>query len=110
MSQNSYPRWWKTTVIANDTEWTPVVAPENMAYIALRCDASALLYRTNVDDPLSEDSLPAGFQDGVTAGLPERLFNWPSVNRSRFIKGEAACYVRLPNGTPTASVHVTWVL
>jgi hypothetical protein len=108
MSVSTYPRWQKRRVAIASNDWTPVVAPHHFDYVALRCDDSPVVYRTDKDDPNTEDEMPAGVQDGVTGAASGPHFRWSEVNRSRFPEGYIVCWVK--STQPTAELIVTWVL
>jgi hypothetical protein len=108
MSNSEWPRWRKARVAVNASEWTPLVAPDDYDFLALRCDTSALIYRTDKDDPDTEDQMPAAVQDGVTGANTGPHLNWAHNNRSRFRKGVTVCYVK--SAQATATVIITWIL
>lgn len=109
MSTNPLKRWWKDRIAIDADDWTPVAPDFDADYFAFRCDTSAVVYRSDKDDPDTEDTLPATVQDGVTgAAAGPHGRNWPNVNRSRFPAGEDAVFVK--SVQPTATLVVTWVL
>jgi hypothetical protein len=108
MPNYEWPRWRKARVVVNSSNWTPIVAPDDYDFMALRCDTSALVYRTDQDDPDTEDEMPAAVQDGVTGANTGPHLNWAHNNRSRFRKGTPVCYVK--SSQITATVVITWIL
>jgi hypothetical protein len=108
MATQDYPRWSKQLVAVSSSDWTPIVAPFSYDYLALRCDSSALVYRTDKDDPATEDQMPAAVQDGVTGANSGPHKDWSTSNRARFPKGIFACWVK--SVQPSATLIVTWVL
>lgn len=99
-------RWRKQRLPITNAAWTPVTAPMEADYVAFRCDTSAIVYRTDAADPLSEDTLPAGAQESVI-GARTTSRTAASYWEHRFGDGEAICLVR--SVEPTAILIVTWL-
>jgi len=98
-------RFIKERLAITAGDWTPVTAPSDVDYFAVRCDAAALKIRTTVGDANTEDTIPAGVQDGV---IGTNYPNYTSIERARFRQGDIACYIQSSSGSQTAVV--TWVL
>lgn len=113
MSNNavSYPRWQKQRVELTSTDWVAVAPPYSFDYVSFRCDTSAVVYRTNVDDADSEDTLPSTITDGIVgsgaAGTIPPISRFME-DRSRFPVGQTVFYAK--SVKPTATLLVTWVL
>ena len=102
-------RWVKARLTVNEEDWTPVVPPSDMDYVALRCDEAAIKIRTDPDDADTEDTLAAGVQDGVASGNASNYVGheharWRVTNSG----SDVACYIQSTDGEQT--VVVTWVL
>jgi hypothetical protein len=105
---STYPRWIKQRVAINSADWTPIAAPQNYDYLAIRCDSCAITYRTDPADAATEDTLAIGIQDGVLGSAVGPHINWSDANKSRFPAGESILWVK--SDDPTAELVVTWVL
>lgn len=83
----------------SDSEWTHVVAPWDCDYFSVRNTHSAnMLYRTEPDDPNSEDVLTPGAQDGVT--VTARRASLTGVNKYvRFFKDMVIVSLKSTSGT-----------
>lgn len=103
-------RWVKQRVTVSHDDWTPIVPPMDFDYLAFRCDSSALLYRTDVADEDTEDSLAQYAQDGVTGSFSVRYFHNTigTLVRCRFQADVPVCYVK--SVAASAVVVVTWIL
>ena len=90
----------KKRVAINTVTWTPIVAPINSSHFDLKnLDGTALLLRTDVNDPESEDELPPGFQEIVNAVPTMRIPRW-GINQT-------VLWVKAVSGV--GPVMVTWV-
>jgi hypothetical protein len=88
------------------TDWTAIVAPIDANYFGLKnADGSALTLRTDKNDDQTEDTLSAGSQELVTAGINLRYLTGGSA---RFPQGSTAIWVKATTGV--GPVIVTWVL
>lgn len=100
-------RFSKNKIMVAD-EWVPVECPYAADYFSVRCDGAALLVRTGLAEAESEDTIPAGVQDGVTSG---NQGSWVSGSQSsRFGKGEVVCYLKRVSGSSPVAVNLTFVL
>lgn len=93
----------KLAVAITNSEWTPVVAPMDCNYFAIRCATSHVTTRTDAADAATEDALEEDVQDGVIGGY----LAIPSRQR-RFRQGETVVYVK--SDATTAVLITTWVL
>lgn len=101
-------RFIKSRLTVSETDWTPVVAPADMDYFAVRCDAVSLLVRTDVADANTEDTIPATIQDGV---MGSNSGHWVlnTAKYARFLQGETVCSIKRATGSGSVTVIVTWV-
>lgn len=96
----------KSRFAITTADWTAIVAPIDANYFGLKnADGSALLLRTDMNDALTEDTLPAWGQEGVTSG-PNLSFISRGV--PRFPQGSTVLFVKATAGV--GPVIVTWVL
>ena len=105
-------RFVKARLTVNESDWTPVVPPSDMDYLAIRCEASAIKIRTDPDDANTEDEIPAGIQDGVASS---NTSNYVGHEHARWRRRSAedvdvACYLQSPAGQGEQTVILTWVL
>lgn len=105
---NFYQRWRKQRVAINNSEWTPIAPVDHMDYVALRCDDSAIVYRTDLLDSATEDTLGQGVQDGVIGATTGPHGIWNNLNSSRFLANVPIVWVK--SVASEATLIVTWVL
>lgn len=104
-------RFVKARLMVNEEDWTPVVPPSDMDYLAIRCEDSAIKIRTDPDDANTEDTIPAGIQDGVASSNTSNYVGheharWRVTNSG----ADVACYLQSPEGAGEQTVIITWVL
>ncbi|HYA97298.1 MAG TPA: hypothetical protein VEH49_04320 [Methylomirabilota bacterium] len=98
----SHPNYVKKQIAIDTVSWTPVVAPIDCMGVAIKNAAAAdMKIRTDSGDPATQDTIPAGNQDGIMVG---RFGDTPSTSRSgpRFFSGETVAYLQAVSGTGPA--------
>jgi hypothetical protein len=97
------PFYVKSRFDIDTTDWTAIVTPIDCNYFGLKnSDGSALILRTDMNDPETEDTLGIGEQEGV---LAQANVQW---RVARFLKGSTVLWVKATAGV--GPVIVTWVL
>lgn len=74
--------------------WTPIVAGINCNAFSVQCD-TAMKIRTDADDPVTEQSIPAGVQQ-IT------IVSWSWIS-PRWMKGSVLAYLQSVSGTPNVT-------
>jgi hypothetical protein len=104
----SYSRWVKQRVAVTNSDWTPITPAHPREYFAMRCDSSAIILRTDKDDPDTEDAFGQYAEESVMgSGIAVWDSEYGTAKSFRFPAGVPVCWVKSVEAT--ATVVVTWV-
>ncbi len=101
----SHPNYVKKRIAIDTVSWTPIVAPIDCMGVGIKNTAAAdMKVRTDSADPASEDTIPAGNQDGVMVS-PEGSGRYADARMgTRFFAGETVAFLQAVSGTGPALV------
>jgi hypothetical protein len=100
----SHPNYRKMQITVDTVSWTPIVAPIDCIGIAIKNSQLVNLYvRTDSGDATTQDTIPAGAQDGILA--PRHGSNPQDAGTgARFLSGDTIAYLQAASGTGPAIV------
>jgi len=103
----SHPNYRKMQISVDTVSWTPVVAPMDCVGVAIKNSQLVnLSMRTDSGDATTQDTIPAGSQEGITA--PRHGSNPQDAGTgARFLAGDTIAYLQAASGT--GPVIVTFV-
>ncbi|MGO9640352.1 MAG: hypothetical protein ACLP1Y_03470 [Candidatus Acidiferrales bacterium] len=103
----SHPNYRKMQISVDTVSWTPVVAPIDCVGVAIKNSQLVnLSVRTDSGDATTQDTIPAGSQEGITA--PRHGSNPQDAGTgARFLAGATIAYLQAASGT--GPVIVTFV-
>jgi hypothetical protein len=100
----SHPNYVKKQIAIDTVSWTPIVAPIDCMGVGIKNSASVdLRIRTDSGDAATQDTIPAGNQDGVI--VSRHAGNVQDDSRAaRFLAGDTIAYLQAVSGTGPALV------
>jgi hypothetical protein len=90
----------------NATDWTPITATMRCNYWTVRCDDSDMKIRTNAADDVTEDTIKAGMQEGVTSAAAFGISADSPFRPYRYPSGQVLCYLQSVSGDRTVILQL----
>jgi hypothetical protein len=98
----SHPNYVKKQVAVDTVSWTPVMAPIDCQGVGIKNSVAVdLKIRTDAADPATQDTIPAGNQEGLMVARSPGNVQFDQ-GPQRFRAGETLCYLQAASGTGPA--------
>ena len=98
----SHPNYVKKQIAVDTVSWTPVVAPIDCQGVGVKNTVAVdLKVRTDSADPTTQDTIPAGNQEGVVVAHDQGNVQF-DVASQRFRAGDTICFLQAASGTGPA--------
>ena len=98
----SHPNYVKKQIAIDNVSWTPVIAPIDCQGVGIKNSVAVdLKIRTDSADPTTQDTIPAGNQEGVMVSRSQGGVQF-DVAPERFRAGDTICYLQAASGTGPA--------
>ena len=100
----SHPNYVKKQIAIDTVSWTAIVAPIDCMGVGIKNSVFVdMRIRTDSADPLTQDLIPAGNQDGVMVSKHGDRVN-DDARGGRFSAGETIAYLQAISGTGPALI------
>jgi hypothetical protein len=98
----SHPNYVKKQIAIDTVSWTAVVAPIDCQGVGIKNTVAVdLKVRTDSADPATQDTIPAGNQEGVVVARAQGNVQF-DVASQRFRAGDTICFLQAVSGTGPA--------
>ena len=98
----SHPNYVKRQIAIDSISWTPVVAPIDCQGVGIKNSVAVdVKIRTDSGDPATQDTIPAGSQEGVMVSRSQGSVQF-DLAPQRFRAGDTICFLQAASGTGPA--------
>ncbi|MGH9776555.1 MAG: hypothetical protein ACRD50_16610 [Candidatus Acidiferrales bacterium] len=95
----SNPSYVKKQIAVDTVSWTPLIAPIDCMGVGIKNSVSVnLLIRTDASDATTQDTIPAGNQEGLMVSRHPGPIHDSQIG-PRFRAGDTICFLQASSGT-----------